>query len=146
RWSQKLAEDLREELSVSGLANLSLYLDESARTDESVDPTEDLSRQLKAKVSSAALLTLLMTPQYLRSAWCRRERAWWQERHQPDPLSVGGRIFVSRALSTNEDEWPEELKGLLGYFFFDKDKLAEEARPFTYRGSTSDRDQYNQAL
>src|SRR5215813_6158082 len=40
RWSQTLAKDLREELSLSGLANLSLYLDTSARTDESVDPTE----------------------------------------------------------------------------------------------------------
>jgi hypothetical protein len=145
-WSQKLAEDLREELSVSGLANLSLYLDESARTDESVDPTEKLGCQLKAQVSSAALLTLLMTPHYLRSAWCTRERAWWQERHHPDPLSVGGRIFVARVLPTDEGDWPEALQGLPGYFFFDKDKPTAAARPFTYRGSTSDLGQYNDAL
>src|SRR5262245_13268568 len=143
RWSQTLAKDLREELSLSGLANLSLYLDTSARTDESVDPTEKLGCQLKTKVSSAALLTLLMTPHYLRSVWCTRERVWWQERHHPDTLSVGGRIFVARVLPTDEGDWPEKLKGLFGYFFFDKDKPAAAARPFTYRGSTSDLDQYN---
>jgi len=43
RWSQKLAKELRQDLSsVCGLVNLSLYLDESARTNESVDPTVDL--------------------------------------------------------------------------------------------------------
>ena len=108
RWSQKLAEDLREELSFSGLENLSLYLDESERKDESVDPTEVLGSQLKEKASSAALLTLLMTPQYLRSEWCRWERAWWKERNHPDPLSVGGRVFVSRVYPTEEADWPDD--------------------------------------
>ena len=74
RWSQKLAKDLREELSFSGVENLSLYLDESERKDESVDPTELLGSQLKEKVAGAALLALLMTPHYLRSEWCKRER------------------------------------------------------------------------
>jgi len=146
RWSQKLAEDLREELSFSGLENLSFYLDESERKDESVDPTELLDSQLKEKVSSAALITLLMTPHYLRSEWCRREREWWREHNHPDPLSVGGRVFVSRIHPTDETDWPEELKGLLGYFFFDKDKPPEEARPFTYRGSDDDINQYKDAL
>ena len=146
RWSQKLAEDLREELSFSGLENLSLYLDESERKDESVDPTEVLGSQLKEKASSAALLTLLMTPQYLRSEWCRWERAWWKERNHPDPLSVGGRVFVSRVYPTEEADWPAELKGLLGYFFYDKDKPLEVARPFTYRGSDDDINQYKDAL
>lgn len=146
RWSQKLAEDLREELSLSELENLSLYLDESEREDESVDPTEELSNQLKEKVSSAALLTLLMTRFYLRSEWCRREREWWRERNHPDTLAVGGRVFISRVHPTDEGNWPEELKGLPGHFFYDKDKPPEHARPFTYRGSNSDLDQYNKAL
>ena len=146
RWSQKLAKDLREELLVSGLENPSFYLDESERKDESVDPTEELGNQLKEKASSAALLTLLMTPHYLRSVWCRREREWWRERNHPDPLSVGGRVFVSRVQPTVKADWPVELQDLPGIFFHNKDKLPELARPFTYRGSKSDLDQYNQAL
>jgi hypothetical protein len=146
RWSQKLAADLREEFWTSASVNVSLYLDESARADESVDPTEELGSQLKAKVSSAALLTLLMTPHYLRSAWCTRERAWWQEHHYPDHLSVGGRIFVARVLPADEGDWPEELQGLFGYFFFDKDMPAYAARPFTFREFEGDRDQYIKAL
>lgn len=146
RWSQKLAMDLREELSQSGLENLSLYLDESNREDESVDPTEELGKQLKRKVSSAALLVLAMTPDYLRSHWCRLERDWWVERNDPDRLAAGGRVFIARARPTDSGAWPNELKNLPGYFFYHKDEPHDLARPFTYRGSDDDLNQYNKAL
>lgn len=146
RWSQRLADDLREELVFSGIEDLSLFLDASDREDEGVDPTAVLSDQLQESVEGAAILTALMSPQYLRSKWCGREREWWTGRNNPDPLSAGGRLFLCRLLATNENDWPQELAGLFGYYFHDKDKDQTRARPFTWREGEGDRDQYNDAL
>jgi hypothetical protein len=146
RWSQKLANDLREELLYLQFEDLRFFLDESEREDESVDPTEKLGDQLKEKAVSAALFALLLTPHYLRSEWCRLEREWWKNRNPADRLSVGGRVFVANVHPTDETDLPDELKSLPGYFFYDKNKPFELARPFTYRNSSEDLDQYNKAL
>jgi hypothetical protein len=145
-WSQKLAKDLREEVIITGLENFSLYLDQSERKDESVDPTEKLAEQLEKDCRNAALLTIMMTPQYLRSEWCKRELEWWEEQNLPDTLAVGGRKFVARVMPTDESKWPEGLKELPAYQFYDVDIPPEESRPFTYRGSTDDLNQYKNAL
>lgn len=146
RWSQKLANDLREELLYLQFEDLSFFLDESEREDESVDPTEQLGDQLKANASSAALFTLLITPHYLRSEWCRLEREWWRQCNPSDRLSVGGRVFAAKVHPTAESDLPEELKNLPGYSFYDKDKPPVLARPYTYRGSKGDLDEYKTAL
>ena len=145
-WSQKLADDLREELLGLELDDLSLFIDSSDREDEGVDRTERLAEQLKDRVEGAAILAVLMSSPYLRSRWCGQERDWWTGRNSPDPLAVGGRVFLCRAQPTDESEWPDALKGLFGYCFYDKDKRPDLARPFTYGGATSDLDEYLDAL
>ena len=90
RWSQKFAKDLRAEFAGSTeFQNISVFLDQSDRSDE--------------------LLTILMTPHYLRSAWCRREREWWCAKHHPDKLGAGTRIFMCRVRPTGNEPWPPEL-------------------------------------
>lgn len=145
RWSQKLAEDLREELNFTGL-DVSLFLDESDRQDESVDRTESLDLQLRQQVERAGLFLMMMSPQYLRSAWCRQELDWWQGRSGGDAFAVGNRLLIARIYPTNEAAWPKGLGEIPGYFFYDRDLPEEQIRPFTYRGSTRDLDQYNEAL
>ena len=145
-WSQKLADDLREELLGLELDDLSLFIDSSDREDEGVDRTERLAEQLKHSVEGAAILAVLMSSPYLRSRWCGQERDWWTSRNSPDPLAVGGRVFVCRAQPTDEAAWPDALKGLFGYLFYDKDKRPDLARPYTYGGATADLDEYLDAL
>lgn len=146
-WSQKFAEDLRAELAgTPEFEEISVFLDQSERSDESVDRTADLARHLQRQVQDSALLTILMTPHYLRSDWCRQEREWWCAKHQPDVLGAGDRIFVCRVRPTGEAPWPAELPAAVGYHCYDQNKEPDRARPFTWRGSTRDLDQYNDLL
>lgn len=146
-WSQKFAKDLREELAgTTEFQKFSMFLDESERSDESVDRTADLPEHLQRRVAKSALLTILMTPHYLLSDWCRQEREWWCEKHHPDALGVGDRIFVCRVRSTEDEPWPSVLPAAVGYHCYDKSKEPDRARPFTWRDSTEDRNAYNRVL
>ena len=87
-----------------------------------------------------------MTSQYLGSKWCRQELNWWCDKHHPDPLGAGSRISVCRVRPSDEADWPEPVKDVVGYFCYDRDKEPDKARPFTWRGSKRDLDDYNDLL
>jgi TIR domain len=147
RWSQKFARDLRAEFAgTTEFQNISVFLDQSERSDESVDRTAELPEHLQKRVQDSALLTILMTPHYLRSEWCRQEREWWCAKHNPDKLGAGTRIFVCRVRPTSNEPWPRELPAAVGYFLYDQNKEPDKARPFTWRGSKRDLDDYNDLL
>ncbi len=142
-WSQRFAEDLRAELAGSAeFKEISVFLDEADRSDEDVDRTEGLTGFLRDRVANSALFTILMTPQYLRSKWCRQELEWWWARNYPDPLGVGGRVFVLKVLPTNISEWPSELFDIVSHFGYDRERSPDVARPLGWRNSTRDRNDY----
>jgi hypothetical protein len=142
-WSQKFADDLRAELAgTTEFEKVSVFLDEGERSDENVDRTEQLTRLLHDRVAGSALFTLLMTPHYLRSKWCRQELDWWCEKHRPDTLGAGSRVYICRVRPSDGGAWPEPLKDVVGYFCYDRDKPPDKARPFTWKGSARDRDDY----
>jgi hypothetical protein len=147
RWSQKFAKDLRAELAgTTEFENISVFLDEGKRSDENVDRTEKLTALLHGRLAGSALFTLLITPHYLRSKWCRQELNWWCEKHHPDTLGTGSRVYLCRVRPTDEDTWPEPIKDVVGYFCYDRDKDPDRARPFTWRRSQRDLDDYNDLL
>ncbi len=76
----------------------------------------------------------------------RQEREWWCKKNHPDTLGAGGRIFICRARPTAEKPWPKELPAAVGYDCYDPNKHPDKARPFTWRGSTDDLNQYNKLL
>jgi hypothetical protein len=139
RWSQQFAKDLREDLAFLDFEDVSVFLDESPRSDENVDRTEALSALLRERVVSSALFTLLMTPQYLRSRWCRQELEWWCARHHPDTLGAGSRLYVCRVQPGDAVASPEPLRDVVGFFCYDRDLEPEMARPFGWRGSDDPR-------
>jgi hypothetical protein len=146
-WSQKFAKELRGELArMPEFEKISLYLDQSQRVDESVDPTAGLPEHLEQHASGSALLAILMTPHYLRSDWCRREREWWHGRNRPDTFGAGERIFICRVWPTDKNTWPQELPDAVGYYCYDQNKDLDKVRPFTWRGSKRDLDDYNDLL
>jgi hypothetical protein len=147
RWSKRFADDLRAELAGTvEFEETLVFLDESDRADESVDRTEALTCQLRDLVEGSALFAPLMTPHYLRSRWCRQELNWWCEKHHPNTLGAGGRIFICRVRPSDEGAWPPPLKDIVGYFCYDRDLEADKARPFTWRDSKRDVDDYNDLL
>jgi hypothetical protein len=142
-WSQKFADDLRAELAgTTEFEKISVFLDEGDRSDENVDRTEQLTGLLHDRVAGSALFTLLMTPHYLRSKWCRQELDWWCEKHHPDTLGAGSRAYVCGLRPTDKAAWPTTIADVVGYYFYDRDKKPDKARPFTWRGSTLDHDKY----
>jgi hypothetical protein len=142
-WSQKFANDLRAELIGAGeFDGISVFLDEAERSDESVDRTAPLTGQLQDRVTRSALFTVLMTSHYVKSRWCRQELDWWSEKHHPDTLGAGSRMYVCRVRHSDSTLWPEHLRDLVGYFCYDRDKDPDKARPFTWKGAQHDLDEY----
>jgi hypothetical protein len=113
-WCQKFARDLRDALrDFPEFAPLSLYLDESPREGERLDETAELTPSLKEAAGGSALLCAMMSPWYLKSEWCARERQWWHEGTRtlaPSIASSFDRAFICRLMDTIEDEWPEIFK------------------------------------
>jgi hypothetical protein len=115
--------------------------------DEHIDPTIHLSDELRAKVSHSGILVIVMSPRYLTSTWCKDELSWF--RHQiEDRARDQGRVFVIRALPTDESAWPEFLRdsrghALPGFAFHDKQ---DAAMPYGWRGADTHRDGYVREL
>jgi hypothetical protein len=144
-WSEKFARDLRAELAASDeFEDISVFLDENGRADENVDETAPLPAHLEERVSSSALLVVLMTPHYLRSKWCHQELESWSRQNLPDTLGAGSRIFVCKVLPTDPTHWPQELPPAVGYLAYDQDK--DTSRPLAWRDSRRDLDDYYNLL
>jgi hypothetical protein len=110
--------------------------------DEHLDRTIHITDELRAKVKQAGLLMVVMSPPYLTSAWCKDEREWFHEH-----LDSQGRIFVIRAIQTNEGRWPDFLRdsrgnALPGFFFHD----GKDPMPFCWRGSRERYEDYIRQL
>jgi TIR domain len=64
-------------------------------TDEKIDPTADLTTEIRSKVSGSGVLMIVMSKRYLASSWCHKELDWFRE--QIDlRASDTGRVFVIR--------------------------------------------------
>jgi hypothetical protein len=102
--------------------------------DEHLDPTNDLTPELREKVRASAVLLVVMSPRYLSSRWCKDELEWFREQ-VADRSRDQGRVFVIRALPTDETKWPDFLRDERGYspkgfFFYD----LKSRMPFRWRG------------
>jgi hypothetical protein len=132
-WSAAFAQALERELRADRKfrSSLSVFLDEDHRPDKGIDPMSALSDQLRRQIGDAALLLVLMSPDYLASQWCAQERDWWCARQAELGLATDGRIAVVRIWPTDEP-WPAALRDpqghdLVGFAFHTRDQLP--ARP-----------------
>ena len=76
-------------------------------------------------ISSTRLLLSVISPRYVNSPWCKGELKEFCRR----TLMTGGpsagnlsRIFKVVKTHVDENEMPEELRGLLGYHFYEHDE------------------------
>lgn len=123
-WSQAFAAELETELRVDRRyrESLSVFFDTKLRRGEGIDPMEGLTPQLEAQVRGSAILVVLMSPDYLDSKWCPREREWWAGGQKELGFPTDDRVAVVRILPTTEP-WPPLLceppgEPLLGFLFF----------------------------
>jgi hypothetical protein len=149
-WSQKFAKKLESELrQIPKFKNSVVFLDESKRAEHRLDKTLPLTDQIRAGVEGAALLTVLMTPHYLESGWCRDEREWWLT-HHGERGDTSGRVFVARVWPT-EAEWPEALRDErghtpIGFWFHARENVDYGTRPFGWNGRTDDQNEFTKSL
>ena len=109
-WSHALIEAL-----VADITSLSDEFDDLAVWyDRDLDPTLKLTSELRNKVKASAVLMILMSPRYLASAWCHDERGWFKEQIEARSTDEG-RVFVVRAVPTDEDAWPDFLRDERGH-------------------------------
>jgi hypothetical protein len=114
--------------------------------DEHIDPTIHLSDELRAKVNHSGILLIVMSPRYLASTWCKDELEWFKQQVVAREREQG-RVFVVRALRTDESRWPEFLRDtrgypLIGFHFHDK----QDSMPYGWRGSRENREGYVREL
>jgi hypothetical protein len=109
-WTQDLVRRLND-----GLHALETEFDDLALfIDSKIDPTADLSDDLKGKAGACGVLMIVMSKRYLKSRWCKDELAWFGGQIQKRAGS-GGRVFVIRAQETDTTQWPEFLRDSRGY-------------------------------
>jgi TIR domain len=114
--------------------------------DEQIDRTIHITDELRAKVRSAGILMIVMSRRYLASTWCHDELEWFRQQVR-DRTRDQGRVFVIRALPTDETSWPDFLRdtrghALPGFQFHDK----RDSMPYGWRGADTNRDAYVQEL
>ena len=140
RWSQSFARELESELRTLpdfGPA-LKVFLDQHHRPGRGVDPMEPLSEQLKSEISDSALLAVLMSPQYLRSTWCTRERDWWRDAQFDRQISTRSRIALTRIWPLRQqDDCPSlfvdgSMEPLTGFCFYDKANAEMRPQPYEW--------------
>jgi hypothetical protein len=139
-WTLKLIEDLEADVLELGKEFDDLHI----WRDVQIDPTMHLTEELRRKVNRSGILLIVMSPRYLDSDWCKDELEWFRQQVQ-DRARDQGRVFVVRALHTDEKLWPEFLRddrghGMPGFWFHHKDSM-----PFNWRGAT-DHEAYVQEL
>ena len=139
-WSVAFADELERELRVDRRfrQSLSVFLDAQFRPGQGVDPMAGLTPQLEAQISGAAILVILMSPDYLASTWCSRERDWWAGRQGELGIPTDERVAVVRIWPTT-DPWPPLLcdpqgEPLVGFAFFDDESGA--VRPLGWTDQT----------
>ena len=112
-----------------------------------------LDAELKQRVQSSACLLIMMSPNYLESDYCRKEREWFVERMQAGgTLSKFDRslypILIAHLRPTDFNGYPDVLKGSGVGYTFHRESTNDDPR-LCYAGirpGAKDYDNFNGAL
>lgn len=99
----------------------------SLMMDHELARNEGLTDQLVLAVQNSATLLVVLSPAYLASEWCRRERENFLGRLR-GRFDAGSLFIVYREYVEREDE-PEEFRDLLKYKFWIEDPMSKVPIP-----------------
>lgn len=85
--------------------------------DPKLSAHESLTPQILNALKQSATLLIVLSPGYLASEWCLREKNTFLELTR-QRIRAGSRVFVVERDQVQPDEKPEELRELLGYRFW----------------------------
>lgn len=112
-WVTTLVETLRI-LLAQKLGRRDAY---SLWMDHQLSRHEKLTPEILGNLKRSATLLVVLSPGYLASEWCLREKDSFLESLAGSPLS-GGRIFLIERDKVDYEERPEQFEDLLGYRFW----------------------------
>ncbi len=102
--------------------------------DRSLQGNDIFAESLVEHLTKAAVLVSVLSPRYVKSEWCMRElREFCDHAESHLGLNVGdkSRVFKVLKLHVPLEEHPPQLRGSLGYEFFEYDRERERAREFS---------------
>src|SRR6516164_207235 len=120
-WTRNLIVRLKD-----GLRDLRAEFDNlDIWMDPDLDPTAQLTDELKGKAGACGVLMIVMSERYLQSSWCHDELDWFKEQIS-DRTGTDGRVFVIKAQETDTGHWPKFLldprgHAMTGFSFYDPD-------------------------
>ncbi|MFO1433117.1 MAG: toll/interleukin-1 receptor domain-containing protein [Candidatus Competibacteraceae bacterium] len=85
--------------------------------DPKLSAHESLTPQLLSALKQSAALLIILSPGYLKSEWCLREKNTFLQLTR-QRVRAGSRVFVVERHRFQPDDKPEELRELLGYRFW----------------------------
>jgi hypothetical protein len=138
RWSEAFHDRLCRELrSLPDWPDADVFMD-----DGSLDRGDELEAQLRKAVVQSALFVVLMSPHYLRSEACKREREYWFDKIKSECYpEIASRQLIARVWPLADNgAWPREFcdeKGQppLGVWFHEQPGNQNLTRPFGWKSS-----------
>ena len=112
-WVSTLAEGLKNRLAqkLGRREDFSLWMDYRLSLHEPWTP------EIMDALEHAAILVVILSPGYLASQWCQRERSAFLKMVRARPRS-SARIFIVERDKIEESERPAEFRELAGYRFW----------------------------
>lgn len=98
--------------------------------DRKLQGNDVFAETLVTRLSKAALLVTVISPRYVRSEWCLKElEEFCKSASEGGGLNVGDKLRVFKVVKLHIplESHPPQLRGVLGYEFFEYD--AERGRP-----------------
>ncbi len=101
--------------------------------DQKLQGNDIFSETLVDQFSNAAVLVSVMTPRYVNSTWCLKElQEFIKSAESNKGFVIGDKARVFKVLKTlvPRDKQPEEVRGMLGYEFYEVDKATGKPKEF----------------
>ena len=121
KWFEILDHDLQNVTVFGDSEPPAIRMDESWQLPDIGLIQED---EIRDELENSATLLILLSPEYLRSDWSRKELDWWKEAQEKAGLPIGSRVIVVEIEPVERDNWLSEIleqDGILQerYRFFD---------------------------
>lgn len=101
--------------------------------DQKLQGNDIFSETLVEQFSNAAVLVSVMSPRYVNSNWCLKElQEFIKSAEGNKGFVIGDKARVFKVLKTlvPRDKQPEEVRGMLGYEFYEIDKATGKPKEF----------------
>lgn len=85
--------------------------------DRRLSGNEPFAQAILENLQHSATLLIILSPAYLQSEWCRKERNYFLESISKSSNS-DSRVFIVEVLPTRREEWPTELKNRVTFRFW----------------------------